>query len=55
MKCPNTACGGYVEEHVKDTGAGSRYCVDGCGYYEEFKTAPPKKRPKPQQPQRRRK
>lgn len=44
MKCPNEYCGGKVEENVKDTGDASRYCLDGCGYYEEFKTTPPRKR-----------
>lgn len=45
MKCPNELCGGKVEEFVRTNGQGSRYCLDGCGYYEEFKgTPPPKKR-----------
>jgi hypothetical protein len=36
MKCPNDYCAGVVEEHVNSVGGGSRYCLDGCGYYEEL-------------------
>lgn len=46
MKCPNEYCGGKVEQHVKTDGSGSRYCLDGCGYYEEFPAGtvtPPRK------------
>lgn len=47
MKCPNPHCGGKVEEHVDSVGGGSRYCLDGCGYFLEF---PPGTRPQPPKP-----
>jgi hypothetical protein len=47
MKCPNEYCGGVVHEHVADDGSATRYCVDGCGYYEEL---PPGSRQKPKAP-----
>lgn len=36
MRCPHEYCGGVVDEYVDDRGGGSRYCLDGCGYYEEL-------------------
>ena len=36
MTCPNEHCGGLVYEYIDDRGGGSRYCLDGCGYYEEL-------------------
>lgn len=36
MKCPNEYCGGLVYEFVNSSGGGSRYCLDGCGFYEEL-------------------
>jgi hypothetical protein len=38
MKCPNNSyCNGIIYEYVGSTGLGSRHCLDGCGYYEEFR------------------
>lgn len=59
MKCPNPRCGGKVEEHVNGRGGGSRYCLDGCGFYCEFpegtRAAPPKPKldPTPPRPRNR--
>jgi hypothetical protein len=61
VTCPN--CNGMVEEHINSTGGGSRYCLDGCGYYEELpdgsmrprrkeKAEPPRPKP-PKRPTRR--
>lgn len=38
-------CSGKIEQHVNDRGGGSRYCLDGCGYYEEL--PPGSMRPEP--------
>jgi len=36
MRCPNEACGDKIHEHVNSRGGGSRYCLGGCGFYEEL-------------------
>lgn len=50
MKCCN--CGGKVEQFINSVGGGSRYCLDGCGFYEEFPTGTefPPKRDMPEAP-----
>ncbi len=58
IRCPRSYCGGEVEEFVNSEGGGSRYCLDGCGYYEELpvgsfrrpqpeRADPPRRRPPP--------
>ena len=50
MKCPNSWCCGGVDTHVNSDGSGTRYCLDGCAYYEEFPAGterPPRKHHEP--------
>lgn len=53
MRCPNEYCGGVVHEFVNSSGGGSRYCLDGCGYYEELPNGTMKVKPKPVEKKRR--
>jgi hypothetical protein len=57
VKCPNEYCDGQVNEFINSNGGGSRYCLDGCGFYEEFPDGTFKKRQpqEPQDPRRRKK
>ena len=50
MKCRNPYCGDKIEEYINDIGKGTRHCLAGCGFYEEFQVEPEERKRKRVEP-----